>query len=423
MNKFTALFLLTALLATCGSPAAPPSLSNYTPPPSVELVINVLAPADTPAGESIVLNILDDLTGLSLNTQQLTMQPNGENSFTARVSVPPGTLLKYRYTRQSSAGRVEEAGAGGEPIASRSFLVSGAGHVAYDLITAWVDLPSNPATGQVKGLVAAPDGAPLEGVLVSASGIAATTDAEGRFQIAGLTQGLHNMVFSDPQGRYLSFQQGALVAAGSETPAAVQLSAAGTAQVTFILSTAETSPRGIPVYLLGNVGELAGSTALTPHDAGYTITLQLPTGVDLRYKYSLGDGFWNAEHYADGGFVVRQMVIPANITELTIHDNIAAWTAGTTAPIWFDLAAPDTGGVAYLQFRLLDWTTPLPMWNLGGGAHAYVLYSPTNFAEPLEYRYCRDAACTLLEANAPVRTVTGNQPAMQQIQDNIAAWQ
>jgi hypothetical protein len=39
----------------------------------------------------------------------------------------------------------------------------------------------------------------------------------------------------------------------------------------------------------------------------FEITLKLPVGFDLRYKYSLGDGFWNAEHEA-GKFVVRQLI-------------------------------------------------------------------------------------------------------------------
>jgi hypothetical protein len=63
------------------------------------------------------------------------------------------------------------------------------------------------------------------------------------------------------------------------------------------------------------------------------------------------------------------------------------------------------------------------MWPLGGGNWAYKLYSPTNFAAPLEYRYCRDAACTLLEAPGQPRAAAGNQADIQIIEDRVESWE
>lgn len=424
MKKLLTTLLLAAALTACAGNAAQPTLTDYSLPAEVEIIFNVLVPANTPAGESVSLNLVDELTGLSFNTHQYAMQASGQNSYSVAISVPQGTLLNYRYSRQGAAGPVTEASALGEPIAYRAFLVDGPGHVAHDLVPAWADLPVETPTGQVNGVVtAAGSGEPLANLRVNASGIRAITDEAGSFRIAGLPQGLHNMVISAPDGSYLSFQQGALVAAGAETPAAIQLTATGFATVTFTLSTAENSPSAVPVYLLGSLSETAAKPQLAANaDGTYSLSVQLPTGVDLRYKYTLGDGFWNAEHASDGGFVVRQLIIPAGTPALTINDSIAAWTAGSSAPIWFDLTAPD-GEPAYLQFNLQDWMPALPMWNLGGGHFAYVLYSPTNFSDPLEYRYCGDVSCTRLEAGAPVRTISGNQESIQQIQDSVAAWQ
>lgn len=422
MKRTLALLACALLLTACGEQSAAP-ISDYTPPAAVQVVLNVLAPEGTPGGEPVELHIVDAVTGASFNRRQVAMQPSGSGSYAVTLSVPPGTLLTYQYSRLSAAGAVNEVSATGEPILFRSFLVTGAGHVAHDLIAAWADQPSELPHGQIDGQVTAADSAePLAGIEISASGLSTITDSEGRFRFDGLTQGLHNMVLVDPQGRYQSFQQGALVAAGSQTPAAIQLQPAQMASVTFILVPHASSPGGIPVFMLGNLGELAQKPLLSAHDGGYSITMQLPTGTDLRYKYTLGDGLWNAEHSADGGFIVRQLIVPAGVSQLTVRDQMQLWTAGTSAPIWFDLSAPADSGAVYLQFKLLDWATALPMWSLGDGHYAYVLYSPTNFAEPLEYRFCRDAACEQPEADAPARSVTGNQTEIQQIQDSLVGW-
>lgn len=425
MRRTLLLALCALVLTACGSQGTPSLATDFEPAASVEVILNVLAPQGSPNGEPVQVHIVDTVTGTSFNSETINMRASGTGSFAATVSVPPGTLLTYRYTRLSVSGNIDEVSANNQPVLYRSFLVTGAGHVAHDLIAAWADLPNQLATGQVAGQVsAAGSSEPLAGILLRASGMQAITDAEGNFFFDGLTQGLHNIVVTDPRGRYQSFQQGALVAGNSQTPANLQLQPAELAQVTFIVIPQDTNPSGVPVYLLGNLGGMDEQPVLSVHEGGYSLTLDLPTGTDLRYKYTLGDGLWNAEHYPDGSFVLRQLIIPAGTTELTVRDNLQEWSAGGgSGPIWFDLSAPDDGSPVYLQFKLLDWATALPMWNLGGGHYAYVLYSPTNFAEPLEYRYCKDAACTQPEAHTTTRTVTGNQPNTQQVQDSLTEWQ
>jgi hypothetical protein len=64
------------------------------------------------------------------------------------------------------------------------------------------------------------------------------------------------------------------------------------------------------------------------------------------------------------------------------------------------------------------------MWPLGGGNWTYTLYSPTNFAAALEYRYCLDAACTILEASpGQPRNVAGNKDELQTVNDQVDSWQ
>ncbi len=61
-------------------------------------------------------------------------------------------------------------------------------------------------------------------------------------------------------------------------------------------------------------------------DGRYSITLGLPAGAYIQYKYTLGDGFWNAEHKADGQWNLREFVVPAQDT--TLQDqcgNMVGW--------------------------------------------------------------------------------------------------
>lgn len=425
MKKIIIPILLAYLLAACGSAEPQIDLTTYELPASVEVTFNALLPENNPAGEAVLFTILDDVTGLEYNPQYLATQASGERSVAITISVPAGTLLKYRYTRQAAAGNVAEINATGQAIAYRQYIVDGPGHVANDLIAAWVDNPVQMLTGQVSGTVMAAGGGPLGGMLVNASGVQTSTDTDGHFVINGLAQGLHNIVVSAPDGSYLAFQQGALVAAESDTQAIIQLTGTTFANVTFDLQPATDSAAAVPTFLVGDLTQFASRPQLSAQaDGTYILSMQLPTGVDIRYKYSLGDGFWNAEHNSDGSFVERQLIIPIGTTELTVADQVVGWTSGTSSAIWFDLSAPPTSEAAYLQLKLIDWMTPLPMWALGGGHFAYVLYSPTNFANPVEYRYCLDAACTILETPPQQsRMVIGNQATILQLQDNVASWQ
>ncbi len=412
---------LALLLSACS--AQTPQLSSYELPRSVDVTFSALLPQDTPAGEQIFLVLLDDVTGLALNTQPIAMHSTGEQSVGLKISVPQGSLLKYRYMRQGTAGSVSEAAADGAEIQFRAFYVDGPGHVAHDMVAAWTDTHVEQETGQVSGQLTAADGSPLANMVVVAVGLQTRTDAEGRFVLPGLLQGLHNVLAYAPNGDQHTFQQGALVAANNDTPANIELRPSGTATVTFWLTPPADHTAGTPVFLTGNLESLAARPLMISQaDGRYGLILELPTGVDIRYKYTLGDGLWNAEHLADGSFVLRQLIIPEGTREFEIHDQSISWSAGSAAPIWFELQAPGDNLLAYVQFKLGDWSTALPMWPLGPGHWAYRLNSPTNFAQTLEYRYCLDPVCTIVDG-AGLRRVEGNQPQLQEIRDVVADWQ
>jgi hypothetical protein len=49
----------------------------------------------------------------------------------------------------------------------------------------------------------------------------------------------------------------------------------------------------------------------------------------VRYKYTLGDGFWNAEHKANAEFNVRQLIVPEEDT--VINESVETWQAGSNS--------------------------------------------------------------------------------------------
>jgi hypothetical protein len=163
-------------------------------------------------------------------------------------------------------------------------------------------------------------------------------------------------------------------------------------------------------------------------DGRYTLSLTLPAGADIRYKYTLGDGFWNAEHQSDGNFVVRQLIVPASGGN--VQDNVETWQAGPSGPIFFSVTTPENTpatDIISIQFNPYGWTEPIPMWPLGKNRWAYQLLSPLNMLGSFEYRYCRNDQCGSADDSSTPGNEKGRYIATsltpQDIQDTISSWQ
>jgi hypothetical protein len=129
-------------------------------------------------------------------------------------------------------------------------------------------------------------------------------------------------------------------------------------------------------------------------DGSYILTLNLFAGMDLRYKFTLGDGYWNAERDANGAFNIRQLIVPDH--DMTLDLSVVSWRSAGVQPVTFNISVPpenDPGDEKYIQLKAGDWTEPLPLWPLGNGNFIYIVFSPLDVAVPITYRFCRNEDC------------------------------
>ncbi len=438
-----------------GDPASPDtgSLATPLPPPAETLItFRALAPANTPPGGLVYLTVLDEVTGLPLNAEAIPMEPlpqsveGAPSAYILTLPFPIGSVVSYRYERDLGGVRVAEHLPDGSAVRYRNYVVSGQ-NMVEDVISRWTDSPFIGVTGRIQGQAnETTSGAPLPGLLVEAGGMQTFTASDGSFLLDGLPEGVHNLVVVAPDGSHLPFQQGARVAAESTTPAEVRLAPATLVKVVFVVRAPKETPPLVPIRMTGTLqqlgnsyADLEGGMSVVPGrmpvlqalpDGRYTLTISLPAGMQVRYKYTLGNGYWNAEHSADGANRLRSLIVPDHT--VLIEDNIDTWYAGNKNAVTFDLTVPKNTppeDSISIQFNpLIGWGEPLPIWNLGSNRWAYILFSPLNIPGGLTYRYCRNTLCSRADdAQTPGKLGEGRTHSWddkpQTIQDTIDAWQ
>jgi hypothetical protein len=406
---------LAATLAACGSlsrPSGPEPLEAppTTPAPVAEVEFVMRPAATPPSGSSFVLRLLDEVSGLGNNPTDLSLTAEADGTWRARLTPPVGSVLRYRYRRTAPTGS-DEYNAIGEPVRYRLAMVTGSLGI-NDIVAAWEDSAYTGPAGRITGLLTdAGSGLPLQDILVTAAGSMTFTDGRGAFRLEHLAPGLHNFAALDPTGAHQPIQQGAVVAADSATPVTLTLTPAAPVQASFEVTLPSDTPAGAIVRVIGNVRGMGNSFSDLPGGQNVDVNRSLPlvmvdathylglttlyAGTDLEYKYTLGDGFWNAEHSAKGEPLTRRLIVPSQ-EAVRLIDTVSTWHASTGDSLTFRVAAPSTtpaGEGVSLQLKTSDWTSPLPMWPIGAGEWTYTLHGPTAWDPPLHYRYCRNQQC------------------------------
>jgi hypothetical protein len=441
------IFLVSLTLAACGSGGLGSLLNGPTPMPGAganpvpltSAVFVMSAPSGTGQDAGVSLELVDPVTGLSYNADRRPMTPIDDTHWRVEFDVPVGSLLRYRYLRTAPETRIE-ADPSGAPIRYRLAYLPAPTQIE-DLVAAWSPERAQGPAGRILGrLTDAASGQPVNEVIVTAGGLTTFSDAEGRFRLEGLAPGMHNLVVYHPDGAYRPAQQGAILAADSTTPAEIALTPATPVIITFQLTMPSA---GQPVSLAGNLrslgsvfAELPGGVELSaarlprliPVDDQHAILLaELFAGTDLRYKYTLGDGLWNAERDGQGAFRTRQWIVPE--TDAIIADTVEAWGTGQ-APIRFTLQPP--AGLAddetlAIQFDPFTWFEPLPLQPVGDGSWQFDLLAPLGMSDDLRYRYCRNWVCqspdgVLAFDGQPDRRLSPVAPGALQT-DQLDGWQ
>ena len=431
----------TATDAPVSPPATTPTPSNPIEVAAVTFQVSV--PADTPADAPIQVSLLDEITGLALNPTQLTMTRENDTTHTITIRVTNGSLIKYRYSRSDDLF-VQEHLTNGSPVRYRMLKVDGPMYV-QDVVARWNDTGYQGGVGRIQGaLTDAVTKQPLSGIFIAAGGAQTISAADGSYILDGLPAGTHNLTAFSPTGDYRTYQQGAVVAERANTPASFDMLPAEHITVTLNVTVPEGTIPGVPMRVAGNLSQLGNEFASLQGgfstianqmpvldyvgENRYHLELSLPSGTFIRYKYTLGDGFWNAEHAVDGNFHLREFVVPNE--SITINDEIITFGSNESAPVWFDVTVPAytrAEETVYIQFHPFAWTEPLPMWRLEPNRWVYQLQSPLDVLGEISYRYCRNAQCNFADDIitqgdlALGRTMTKSDE-MLTIKDTVDAW-
>lgn len=410
-----------------------------------EIYFQVQVPGDTSEDDRVYLSIMDEVTGLALNAENIPMEFIDSQHYEYKMSFPIGSVIKYRFLRQGEDIFAQEHISDGRPVRYRMFYVT-ASSTVQDVVTRWTDTEFNGATGRIMGQVNDQNtNQPLAGLMVAAGGAQTLTASDGSFLLEGLPPGTHNLVIYSLDGAYRTFQQGATVAADSTTPAPIQVSAAPLIKMVFIASMPENTIPAVPIRMAGNLLQLGNTFAdlsggistlasrmpvlsMMP-DKRYSITLSLPAGADIRYLYTMGDGMWNTELTAEEKPNIRQLIVPED-SEI-VEDSIQSWNSTQAAPITFDLTVPantPAEDFVSIQFHpIYGWTEPIPMWRLGNNRWAYILNSPQHLIGSISYRYCRNNQCGSADDSQTMGSSTLGFPLTasktpQTITDVITSW-
>jgi hypothetical protein len=404
-------FILAILITSCSSLSitgkGPQKLSFS------EVVFQVRPPSALNSGEGILLEILDEVTGIPLNPERFNMDTTDGQAYSVRLPLAVGSLIRYRYLKTGQNNVIEKDGLGNQ-VQYRLYSVSDPA-VIHDFVANWENNSFTGTTGELSGYIYdQKTEAPLGEIMVVINGVRTFTSFDGFYKFENLPLGEYHLTAIHLDGKYKVFQQNAVIAENSITPASFGMMPAKIVNVTFNVSAPAYTDSNAEIKILGNIYSLGNTYAELPggisvlvsrapvlksngHNS-YELTLQLPEGTDLRYKYSLGNGLINAEHDSENNMITREFIVPAN--DITLSDSISTWYSKGSSPINFTATVPQntpSNDFVSIQFNPFVWFDPIPMWKTGENQWAYTLYGPFEYLNGSQYRFCRNDQCGIAD--------------------------
>lgn len=425
LKLISVIFVMSLFFSSC---AISPTIneSELVEPKTMQFVQNlpyteakIVLEIPRASDNEIVIELVDDITGIELNPTRYVMNKVDNNFYDLILPVKVPSIIKYRFYKNNGLP-VYESDSNNNTIEYRLAYITNESTIT-NLITNWKDEQYDHKYGRAIGqVVNSETNSPIPNALVVISGNRTYTNSLGNFIIEKLPPGKHNLVITSTDGEYQTFQQEAIIGEGLTTQANIGLKSSKFVNVSFIVQPPENNPEQSPIRILGNTyqlgnvfGNIYNGTSIAPArapkltslpDGNYTITMSLPSGFDLHYKYSLGDGFWNAELDSENNFLVRKLVVPEQDT--IVNDVISNWTASEAQGIEFTVNVPentpDTDKVS-IQFNSFGWSPPIQMWKVNNNQWKYHLFGPFHLVGKIDYRFCRNDACEIAyDMSAPI---------------------
>jgi hypothetical protein len=337
-------------------------------------------------------------------------------------------IPKVEYTAQN------------EPVRYRLHQIT-APAILEDTVAGWEDNQYAGPKGNLEGTLTSTENIPIPNALIIVGGERTFTNSEGHFELFDLPVGTQNLSAMSLDGSQSYFEQGARIAENAVTPARIFVDSHRMVDVTFKVTPPPGDYSEIPLRLIGELYQLGNTYAdleggmstiasrspllqYIPEEKIYQAVLSLPEGAYFHYKYSMGDGFWNAEMDENDQFKLREMIVSS--MEPIIQDSINSLRSKDTAPVTFQITVPaDTpsGDTVSIQLNPFSWMGSIPMWSQGYNEWKIIFSSPLNMVGQTGFRICRNDQCGTTDAEmSGSLSAFMPAPTPQSIPANITSW-
>lgn len=93
-------------------PSQPPveEIPTPTPLPGAQTTFIAVIPEPLLANESLVLAVMDEVTGLPFNVREFVMTPRDTQTYAVAVTLPQNSIAKYKYIRRGGTQAGEDSG-------------------------------------------------------------------------------------------------------------------------------------------------------------------------------------------------------------------------------------------------------------------------------------------------------------------------
>ena len=125
------------------SPSAQASLSE-----PVEVTFHAILPEALPENAGLELDIVDEITGLAINPARYVMEALSDGSYESRVTVPAGSLIRYRYIKVDVTPAIEYTSSGRQ--VRYRILHAIDKMTVTDSVNAWTDLTTREHSDESK---------------------------------------------------------------------------------------------------------------------------------------------------------------------------------------------------------------------------------------------------------------------------------